>query len=77
MRQLEMKKKEKFMIQWGLILMNKICIKIWEERIHLKDLEDKEGIHFQVRLVNFSIWVWEDKEPKKGRIFFYQLKLNF
>ena len=74
MRQLEMKKKEKFMIKWGLILMNKICIKTWEEKIHSKVSADKEATPFLVLLVNFSIWVWEGNELKKDRIFFYQLK---
>jgi len=75
MRQLEMKKKEKFMILWGLILMSKICTKIWEEKIHLKDSVDKAVILLLVLLVNFLIWVWEEgKKPKEDRIFFYQLK---
>ena len=53
--------------------MNRICIKIWEEKIHLRGLEE-EGvvIRFKALLVNFSIWVREvNEDHKKDRIFFY------
>ena len=72
MRQLEMKKKEKFLILWDSILMNKICIKIWEEKIHLKGLvEEGLVIRFKVHLVNFSIWEGNE-DHKKDRTYFYQ-----
>ena len=72
MRQLGTKKKEKFLILWDSILMNRICIKIWEEKIHLRGLEE-EGvvIRFKVLLVNFSIWE-VNEDHKKDRTFFYQ-----
>ena len=72
MRQLGTKKKEKFLILWDSILMNRICTKIWEEKIHLKGLEE-EGvvIRFKVLLVNFSIWE-VNEDHKKDRTFFYQ-----
>ena len=71
MRQLGTKKKEKFLILWDSILMNRICTKIWEEKIHLKGLEE-EGvvIRFKVLLVNFSIWE-VNEDHKKDRTFFY------
>ena len=71
MRQLGTKKKEKFLILWDSILMNRICIKIWEEKIHLRGLEE-EGvvIRFKVLLVNFSIWE-VNEDHKKDRTFFY------
>ena len=73
MRQLEMKKKEKFLILWDSILMNRICIKIWEEKIHSRGLEEEGAvIRFKVLLVNFSIWEWEvNEDHKKDRTFFY------